>query len=135
MWQTSGGTNRPRNKTLKKKTMKTITTLLLAAAFSVTLLSTAKASDVLLSPRAKANQIARVKGINNDPQLVSGWYAGAAYRTYSTAPSTVASGPVKDINLVSGNYLGTAAKSPFRDLEGVQYRIAPLIEKRNASQK
>lgn len=115
--------------------MKTITTLLLAAAFSVTLVSTAKAGEVFLSPRAQANQITRVSGTNNDRNLVSGWYAGAAYKAFNTAPSMVASGSVADINLVSGNYLGAAAKSPFRDLRGVQYEIAPLIEKRDASQK
>ena len=46
--------------------MKTITTLLLAAAFSITLVSTAKAGEVFLSPRAQANQITRVSGTNNE---------------------------------------------------------------------
>ena len=112
--------------------MKTITTLLLAAAFSVTLVSTAKAGEVFLSPRAQANQLTRVSGINKDRNLVSGWYPGAAYRAYRTAPNMVASGPVADINLVSGNYLGAAAKSPHRDLRGVKFEIAPLFEKRDA---
>ncbi|MEY4385709.1 MAG: hypothetical protein RLY20_992 [Verrucomicrobiota bacterium] len=109
--------------------MKTITTLLLAAAFSVTLVSTAKAGEVFLSPRAQANQITRVSGTNADRNLVSGWYAGAAYKAFSTAPNMVASGPVPDVNLVSGNYLGAAAKSPFRT---ASYEIAPLTEKRGA---
>jgi len=39
--------------------MKTTTTLILAAAVSFTLVSSAKAADVFLSPRAQANQIAR----------------------------------------------------------------------------
>ena len=115
--------------------MKAITTLLLAAAFSVTLIGTAKADEAFLSPRAQANQIARVSGTNNDRNLVSGWYAGAAYKAFNTAPSMVASGPVADVNLAGANYLGAAAKSPHRDLRGVEFQIAPLIEKRNASQK
>ena len=87
--------------------MKTFNNLLLASAVAVsfTFATAASASEVFLSPRAQANQISRVSGTNNDRNLVSGWYAGAA------------------------------AKSPFRDLRGVQYEIAPLIEKRNASQK
>src|SRR5438309_1132775 len=113
--------------------MKTTTTLILAAAVSFTLASPAKAADMFLSPRAQANQIARVSGTDNDRNLVSGWYAGAAYRAFSTAPNMVASGPVADINLAGGNYLGAAAKNPMRDLRGVQYEIAPLIEKRDAS--
>lgn len=115
--------------------MKTITTILLAAAFSVTLVSTAKAGEVFLSPRAKANQITRVSGINNDRNWVSGQYLGARLKSLNTFHSMVASGPVKDINLAGANYLGAAAKSPFRDLRGVQYEIAPLFEKRDACHK
>ena len=115
--------------------MKTITTLLLAATVSFTLASSARAVDVAQSPRGQANQIARVSGVNNDVNLVSGSYLGAGYKALHTPPHMVASGPVADINLAGANYLGAAAKSPFRDLRGVEYQIAPLIEKRNASQK
>lgn len=106
--------------------MKTTTILILAAAVSFTFVSSTKAADVFLSPRAQANQIARVSGTNNDRNLVSGWYAGAAYKAFNTAPNMVASGPVADINLVSGNYLGAAAKNPMR---GAQFEIAPLAGK------
>jgi len=106
--------------------MKTTTALILAATVSFTLAGSAKAADVFLSPRAQANQITRVSGINNDRNLAGGWYAGAAYKAFSTAPNMVASGAVADVNLVSGNYLGAAAKSPFHS---AQFEIAPLTGK------
>lgn len=116
----------------KIKIMKTSTALILAATVGFTLAGSAKAADVFLSPRAQANQIARVSGTNNDRNLVSGWYAGAAYRAFSTAPNMVASSSVPDINLVSGNYLGAAAKNPMR---GTQFEIAPLTGKSGACHK
>lgn len=114
--------------------MKT-TTLLLTAAAGIAFVSAASAADVVRSPRAEANQIARVAGVNADRNLVSGWYAGTAHKAFNTPPSMVASGPVADINLVSGSYLGAAAKNPARDLRGVAFEIAPLIEKRDAATK
>jgi len=128
------GLSRGNNQTSKR--MKATNTLILAgavaAAFALT--TTAQAGEVL-SPRAKANQITHVSSTKTDVNLVSGSYAGAATRAGTMFHSTVASGPVKDINLVSGNYLGAAVKSPQRDLRGPEFRIAPLIEKRNAGQK
>ena len=115
--------------------MKTINTLILAGTIAVALTTTTKAGEAFLSPRAKANQITRVSGVNTDRNLVSGWYAGAAYKAFNTAPSMVASGAVPDVNLVSGNYLGAAAKDPTRDLRGVEFQIAPLVEKRNSALK
>ena len=117
--------------------MKTINNLLLAGAVAVgfAFASSANASEVFLSPRAQANQITHVSGVNTDRNLVSGWYAGAAYKAFNTAPSMVASGPVADVNLAGANYLGAAAKSPFRDLRGVDFQIAPLVEKRDACHK
>ncbi len=115
--------------------MKKMILLAVAAAGIFTLASSVQAAEVFLSPRAQANQITHVKGINNEPNLVSGWYAGAATRIFTTQHSMVASGPVLDVNLVSGNYLGAASKSPHRDLRGWEYQIAPLIEKRNKALK
>jgi len=57
------------------------------------------------------------------------------YRAFNTAPNMVASGAVADINLVSGNYLGAAAKNACARSARVHLRICALIEKRNASQK
>jgi hypothetical protein len=117
--------------------MKTINTLLLAGAVAVsfTFASSARADEAFLSPRAKANQIKRVSGVNTDRNLATGWYAGAAYKAFNTPHSMVASGAVPDVNLAGANYLGAAAKSPHRDLRGVEFQIAPLIENRNASPK
>jgi hypothetical protein len=112
--------------------MKTITTLLLAAAVGLGVVGSAKAGEALLSPRAKANQITHVSGVNNDANLVSGWYAGAASRMYTTAPNMVAAGPVPDVNLVSGNYPGAAAKIP---MTRPSYEIAPAVEKAAPIQK
>lgn len=117
--------------------MKTFNTILLAGAVaaSFTLASSAKAGDVVMSPRAQANQITRVSGVNTDPNLVSGWYAGTGNKANGIFHSMVPSGSVADINLVSGDYLGAAAKSPHRDLRGVEFQVAPLIEKRNKATK
>ena len=116
--------------------MKTITSLLLASAVAIsfTLAGSAKAGEAFLSPRAKANQSAHVSGVNTDRNMAGNWYAGAATRMLTTPPSMVASGPVKDINLAGANYVGASVKSPHRDLQGVAYQIAPLIEKRDAGQ-
>ena len=117
--------------------MKTINALLLAGtvAVSFTFAISAKAGEVFLSPRAQANQTARVSGTGTDRNLVSGWYAGTANKANGIFHSMVASGSVKDINLAGANYLGAAAKSPHRDLRGMEFQIAPLVEKRNACQK
>lgn len=115
--------------------MKTINTLILAGtvAFSFAAANVVSAVEVLHSPRGQANQITRVSGVNTDRNWVSGRYLGAQLKSLNTFHSMEASGSVKDINLVSGNYLGAAAKNPQRDLKGVQFEIAPLIEKRNAT--
>lgn len=117
--------------------MKTINTLLLAGAVAVsfTFASTAKAGEVFLSPRAQANQINRVSGTSTDRNLVSGWYAGTGNKANGIFHPMVASGSVPDINLAGANYLGAGAKNPARDLRGVEFQIAPLMEKRDACHK
>ncbi len=117
--------------------MKTINTILLAGAVaaSFTVAGSVQAGEALLSPRAQANQITRVSGVNADRNLVSGWYAGTGNKASGVFHSMVASGPVADINLVSGDYLGAAAKSPHRDLRGVEFQIAPMVEKRDKATK
>lgn len=107
--------------------MKTINTLLLAGAvtFGFTLASSASA-DVLLSPRAKANQIAVVPGIANEPNLVSGNYAGAALKAKSLAHSVVTNSGSQP-NLVSGNYAGAGVKNPAAP--AAQFQIAPVVGK------
>jgi len=117
--------------------MKTFKTILLAGVvgMSMAFAGAATAGEVFLSPRAKANQIVHVASTTADVNLAAEPYAGATTRLRTTFHSMVASGPAKDINMVSGNYLGAAAKSPYRDLRGMEFRIAPLIEKRNQSQK
>jgi hypothetical protein len=129
--------NPPNEETKTKRTaMKTLKTILLAGAVVAcfTLASTAKAGEVFLSPRAQANQMPRVSGINADPNLVSGSYPGAASKARAVFHPMTASGGVEDINLVSGNYAGAAAKSPDRELRGYAYEIAPLIEKCHTGQ-
>jgi hypothetical protein len=117
--------------------MKTINTLILAGtvAFSFAAANIVSAAEAVHSPRGQANQTTRVSGTNTDRNLVSGQYLGAQLKSLNAFHSMVASGSVKDINLAKADYLGAAAKSPQRDLKGVQFEIAPLIEKRDACHK
>jgi len=117
--------------------MKATKTLLLASAVAAAfaLSGYVQAGEVVLSPRAKANQILHVSGTTADVNLASGTYLGAGNRAETMFHSSVASGPVKDVNLVSGNYLGAAAKIPSRELRRPAFHVAPLIEKRQHEQK
>lgn len=92
--------------------MKKTILLTVAAAGILALTSSVQAGEPLLSPRAKANQIARVSGVNTDRNLVSGWYAGAAYKAFNTAPNMVASGPVPDIDLAHAPRPTMSPKDP-----------------------
>ena len=81
--------------------MKMINILLLAGAVALgsTLTTTVNADEPLFSPKAAALQ-----------------------RDFRRVPSTDTSP-----NLVSGNYLGAGAKSPFR--KSASFEIAPLVGK------
>jgi hypothetical protein len=61
--------------------------------------SQTRAADLFLSPRAQANQIRTVSGAGTTSSLVSGYY------------------------------LGAAAKNPARELRPAQFEIAPVVEK------
>ena len=108
--------------------MKTINTLLLAGAVALgfTLTTTAKADEPFLSPKAKANQIHRVSSVDSSPNLVSGNYLGAAAKTEFNRVKVVPSGTVTP-NLISGNYLGAGAKNPYP--RTASFQGAPLIAK------
>ena len=110
--------------------MKKMNSLLLAGAAvaSLTLVGQVQA-DVFLSPRAQANQIARISGPGSGPSTVSGSYLGAGNKAASMFPTTVSGSSESRPNLVSGNYPGAAAKSPIHELRGAQFEIAPAVEK------
>jgi hypothetical protein len=107
--------------------MKTLNTLLLAGAvtFGFTLANSASA-DVLLSPRAKANQSAVAPRSASERNLVSGNYAGAALKAQSLAHSVVTNSGNQP-SLVSGNYAGAAVKNPAAP--SAQFQIAPIVGK------
>lgn len=107
--------------------MKTINTLLLVGTitFGFTLANSASA-DVLLSPRAKANQIAVAPSGANQRNLVSGNYAGAALKAQSLAHPVVTNSGNQP-SLVSGNYAGAAVKNPAAP--AAQFQIAPIVGK------
>lgn len=96
--------------------MKNLSKILLAAAFAVAITSANRVSadEPLLSPRAKANQSKPISGGDSGPNLVSGSYLGAAAKSAAIQPK-MAAGTGGSPNLVSGNYAGAAAKNPIRD--------------------
>ena len=105
--------------------MKTMNSLLLAGAVALgfTLTTTARADEPFLSPKAKANQIHHVSGVDTGPNLVSNNYLGAAAKTEANRARVVSSGGAATPNLVSGNYLGAGAKNPYprtaKDMSGM----------------
>ncbi len=103
-------------------------TLLLAGAMALgfTLTTTAMADEPFLSPKAAAlrHDFRTVPGTGTSPNLVSGNYLGAAAKTEFSRAKVVASGTVTP-NLVSGNYLGAGAKNPYP--RTASFGIAPLV--------
>ena len=109
--------------------MKDISKLLLAAAVAAGFATATQtfAGEPLHSPRGLANQIKRVPGTNNDVNLVSGWYAGAAIKQGAMFHSAVDSRGIKDVNLaMHQNRPLYTGKNPSRDLRPQEFQIAPL---------
>lgn len=107
-------------------TMKNNIKLLLAAAIAISFaaVNSAKADEPLLSPRAQANQINRISGTDSGPNLVSGNYLGTAAKWQ--ASGAVAPSSSGNVNLVNGTYVGAAVKDPIRESRKPQFEIAPL---------
>ena len=119
----------------KDKTMNTTkNSLLLAGALALgfTLTLAANAAEQALSPRAKDNLIKRVPGTTADPNLVSGSYLGAAAKPVLDRVKVVP-GADSGPNLVSGDYAGAALKNPYA--KPAQFEIAPLVTKGKAHGK
>jgi hypothetical protein len=108
--------------------MNTKTSLLLASALALgfTLTTAANAAEQALSPRARDNLIKRVPGTNTDPNLVSGSYLGAAAKPILDRVKVVPTTGT-DPNLISGNYAGAALKNPYAT--PAPFEIAPLVTK------
>ena len=100
----------------------------LAAAVAVGISATSTfAGEPLHSPRGLANQIKRVPGTNNDVNLVSGWYPGAAVKQGAMFHSAVESRGIKDANLATRDNLPLyTGKNPARDLHAREFQVAPL---------
>ena len=111
--------------------MKTMNTLLLAGAIALgfTLTTTTKADEPFLSPKAAAlrHDFRKVSSTDTSPNLVSGNYLGAAAKTEANHVRVVSSGGAATPNLVSGNYLGAGAKNPYP--RTASFEIAPLVGK------
>lgn len=99
-----------------------------AVALGFTLTTTAKADEPFLSPKAAAlrHDFRTVPSTDTSPNLVSGNYLGAAAKTEFNRVKVVPGGTVTP-NLVSGNYLGAGAKNPYP--RTASFEIAPLVGK------
>ncbi len=129
------GWTRQNVKNEEYKTMKMINTLLFAGVVVGGLaLVPLSRADVAASPRVQANQIKRISSTEAGPNLVSGDYLGAAAKASAMFQSTVSGSTDNGPSLVSGNYLGAAAKSPTYEARPAQFEIAPVVEKANSCQ-
>ncbi len=92
--------------------MKTVNTLLFAGAVVAGLmLAQPGRADQAASPRVRANQTKYVSGTEASPSLVSGDYLGAAAKTSAMFQPRVSGSTDITPSLVSGNYPGAAAKA------------------------
>lgn len=96
-----------------------------AVALGFTLTTTARADEPFLSPKAASlrHDSRTVPSTGARPNLVSGSYLGAAAKLNRTS---AAPGGMDSPNLVSGNYLGAGAKNPY---PRPVFEIAPVAVK------
>lgn len=110
--------------------MKTLNTLLLtgAVALGFTLTTAAKGDEPVLSPKAAAlrHDLRSAQSAGSSPNLVSGNYLGSAAKTEFNRVK-VEQGATVTPSLVSGNYLGAGAKNPYQ--RTASFEIAPLVGK------
>lgn len=110
--------------------MKTMNSLLLAsaAALGLTLTTAVKADEPFLSPKAAAlrHDFRKVPSTTDNLNLVSNNYLGVAAKTEANRLKVVPSGTVTP-NLVSGNYLGAGVKNPYPRTR--TFEVAPLVGK------
>ena len=108
------------------------TTLLLAAAAvaAFTAVNTASADDPLLSPKARANQPAKISGTGIDAYLIRGQNAPgvAAKAKASGAHSMVAGDSKNDPDLLRAQASRTGSPKGLQQLQesGRNFQVAPL---------
>jgi hypothetical protein len=107
----------------KKTKMKTRSLLLGAAVFAAITIN-ARATDVLLSPRAAGNQNQHFAGTYNDPNLVNPTGIAASPRAMSNQIKTVA-GTNNDVNSVTACAAGMKG-SPKQVAECTSHTTMPL---------
>jgi hypothetical protein len=110
--------------------MKTILLLPIAAATLFAAVSTVKADEPLLSPRAKANQPSKVFGLGSDADLVRGHNdpGVAAKAKASGGHSTIVGTSNNDPDLIRGQTTRAGSPKGIQQLResGRDFQVAPL---------